>query len=902
MTIRTKISLPLVVFTIVLGAISYFVIQNQLHGLTQRSLKALAENKAEEFNLAIATSSRMSLALASMAASRDGVATAYEVALEGNIDDPESPITQAAREMLRQDFSQAAALMAQNLDGQSLRVHFHLPNGKSLVRLWREKQAKRNGAWVDISDDLTSFRQTVLDVNKNRKAVAGIELGRGGFVMRGVSPVLGPDGAHLGSVEALAEFTPVLQGAASGANQKLFLFMNKENLSITTRLQDTEKHPIIDDMFVYVSGAGDYAVDTQDVPISLLEAGREGVATKLVNNTALCAFPVRDYLGRQIGVIAFASDFSEQVGIIDTALWTLIALLLAILIVPSIIGYFVVARFVARPVNKMIDKIKDIAEDRANLQERLEDNQNDEIGALATWFNRLMGKIEDILCNVEGYQNLVNAVPDPIFAVDDDFNFLVANTATEKFLGCSAEELKQYKCRDKFRTKVCNTEQCPIAMAKRLNGAYQSEIIDIGTSENPHYIQPVGDILRDCYDKKVGYVEVARDVTALMEKEKQSQEAMDRIERVNEEITQATAGIASAADQMAEQFKFITQGANEQSSRAGETATAMEEMNATVLEVAKSASEAADQAGQAREQAEAGADVVNQAMESISEVRKQALALKESMNELGGQVEGIGQVMAVINDIADQTNLLALNAAIEAARAGEAGRGFAVVADEVRKLAEKTMSATSEVGTAIRDIQDGARRNMEVVDVAAGAVEQSADLANKSGKSLGQIVDLVVTTTDRVQSIATAAEEQSAASEEINQAVVEVNRIAQETTRSMEEANNAVRSLIDEAERLRQAANSQGELTYYYRKIRDIHGNCLKQSGCWLSPIRQIQRMLNEGRLKHLLMTTPTRKFQDARSCAQSHISRIFILAPSAETLYTTSARLYSNRLPMWWP
>ncbi|TVM19755.1 chemotaxis protein [Oceanidesulfovibrio indonesiensis] len=808
MTIRTKISLPLICFTIVLGTVSYFVIQSQLHGLTQRSLRSLAENKAEEFNLAIETSSGLSLTLASMAASRDGVVAAYQTALSGNIDDPESPSAQVAREMLRKEFAKAAAMVSRNMDGQQLRVHFHLPNGRSLVRLWREKQARQNGEWVDVSDDLTSFRQTVLDVNANGKAVSGIELGRGGFVMRGLSPVLGEGGEPLGSVEALVDFEPVLQGAARGSDQKLFLFMNKDKLSITTRLQDEKAHPVFGGKYVFVDGAGEYAIDAADVPVELLDAGRESVVTSLLGDTALGAFPIRDYQGNQIGVIAYASDFSEQVGIIDNTLWTLIVLLAAILVLPGIVGYFVVARFVARPVNQMIARIKDIAEDRANLQERLEDRQNDEIGALATWFNRLMGKIEDILCNVEGYQNLVNAVPDPIFAVDDDYNFLVANTATEKFLGCTIEELKQYKCRDKFRTQVCNTDKCPIAMAKKINGAYQAEIINIGSDENPHFIQPVGDILKDCYDKKIGYVEVARDVSALVEKDRQTQEAMRRIEQVNEEITLATTEIAAAADQMAERFKSITAGAEDQSTRAGETATAMEEMNATVLEVAKSASEAADQAGRARERAEAGADVVNQAVVSIGEVRNQALALKESMSALGSQVEGIGRVMAVINDIADQTNLLALNAAIEAARAGEAGRGFAVVADEVRKLAEKTMSATSEVGTAIRDIQEGARRNMQVVDVAANAVEQSADLANESGNSLNQIVELVVTTTDRVQSIATAAEQQSAASEEINQAVVEVNRIAQETTRSMEEANSAVRSLSTQAEKLRSIASS----------------------------------------------------------------------------------------------
>jgi methyl-accepting chemotaxis protein len=165
--------------------------------------------------------------------------------------------------------------------------------------------------------------------------------------------------------------------------------------------------------------------------------------------------------------------------------------------------------------------------------------------------------------------------------------------------------------------------------------------------------------------------------------------------------------------------------------------------------------------------------------------------------------------MNVINDIADQTNLLALNAAIEAARAGEAGRGFAVVADEVRKLAEKTMSATKEVGPAIVAIQNGARTNMEIVERTVQSVDASTDLAGRSGEALDEILGLVGATTERVQSIATAAEEQSAASEEINRSVAEINRIAEATADGMTEAIDAVNSIAEQTERLRTVASTK---------------------------------------------------------------------------------------------
>jgi methyl-accepting chemotaxis protein len=165
------------------------------------------------------------------------------------------------------------------------------------------------------------------------------------------------------------------------------------------------------------------------------------------------------------------------------------------------------------------------------------------------------------------------------------------------------------------------------------------------------------------------------------------------------------------------------------------------------------------------------------------------------MQELGAQAESIGNVMNVISDIADQTNLLALNAAIEAARAGEAGRGFAVVADEVRKLAEKTMQATQEVGSSIHAVQQSARLNVEEVGKAVTSVAEANTLANSSGEALKEIVTLAAANSAVVASIATAAEEQSATSEEISQAIGEVNGIVVETSDGMVQSASAVHDL-----------------------------------------------------------------------------------------------------------
>ena len=260
--------------------------------------------------------------------------------------------------------------------------------------------------------------------------------------------------------------------------------------------------------------------------------------------------------------------------------------------------------------------------------------------------------------------------------------------------------------------------------------------------------------------------------------------------------------VSSASKELSAQIASSSRGSDEQSGRMRETATAMEEMNATVLEVARNAQQAAHISQQAQQQALEGSTIVNEAVKGIESVHEQSVVIKQDMDMLGKQAESIGQVLGVIADIADQTNLLALNAAIEAARAGDAGRGFAVVADEVRKLAEKTMIATKEVGQAIGEIQDGTRKNILNVEQVGESIEKATSLSVRSGESLNKILEFVHMVNDQVQSIATASEQQSAASEEINHSVEQVAIISAETAQAMEHASRSVADLAQQSHSL----------------------------------------------------------------------------------------------------
>ncbi|WP_459934775.1 methyl-accepting chemotaxis protein [Fundidesulfovibrio butyratiphilus] len=308
-------------------------------------------------------------------------------------------------------------------------------------------------------------------------------------------------------------------------------------------------------------------------------------------------------------------------------------------------------------------------------------------------------------------------------------------------------------------------------------------------------------------DKKSREADIERRNAEVAMAEAKSQESkvtslLGQMTHVAADSAEIARQVATASEALAAQVEEVTEGAEIQNQRTEETATAMEEMNATVLEVARNAGAAAESADTAKSEAQNGATIVARAVEAIQEVNNKAQELKSQMTALGKQAEDISRILDVISDIADQTNLLALNAAIEAARAGEAGRGFAVVADEVRKLAEKTMNATKEVGQVIGAVQNGAKANVQSVEASSQAADLATDLANKSGEALKRIVELVIHTSDQVRSIATAAEEQSAASEEINRAVEDIRRVSTETTSGMSSSSKAVAGLAELAQKL----------------------------------------------------------------------------------------------------
>jgi len=303
------------------------------------------------------------------------------------------------------------------------------------------------------------------------------------------------------------------------------------------------------------------------------------------------------------------------------------------------------------------------------------------------------------------------------------------------------------------------------------------------------------DCIRSSNGDVLGAVMSMVDLTETKKQQRQIVESGKKMAMLGQEVNGLAQRVASASEELSATADEQARGATRQKAQSETVATAMEEMTSTVMEVARNASVSSESANAANEAASSGARQVSEAVAGITLVADSTRTLGQMLSELDGQAAEIGRIINVINDIADQTNLLALNAAIEAARAGEAGRGFAVVADEVRKLAEKTMTATKEVEQSILSIQEGSRKSVASMQETERHVESSTGSTGKAGEELDRIKRRINDMTGQVAQIATAAEQQSAAAEEINRSIEDIAGVASESEESAVQTAQATREL-----------------------------------------------------------------------------------------------------------
>ena len=301
--------------------------------------------------------------------------------------------------------------------------------------------------------------------------------------------------------------------------------------------------------------------------------------------------------------------------------------------------------------------------------------------------------------------------------------------------------------------------------------------------------------LLDVDGKLLGAFTLMTDVTESVRQREIIRVQNERIAQVAQAASVVSGRLAGAAARLSEQIDATSRMAQEQDAASARSAGAMRAVAEEAGRVSASAGDTARTAESTRQEADEGVRIVEGVTGGINRAAQETSVLAENMRELGQKAESISQVITLIEEVADQTNLLALNAAIEAARAGEAGRGFAVVADEVRKLAEKTMQATGQVTRAVEEIQQSVSGNGKTTEQMVNVMSESSRRAGQSGEALERIRQMAARTAEGMRAIASAADGQCETSREVSETVDRINALSDETARNMSASAEAVAEL-----------------------------------------------------------------------------------------------------------
>ncbi len=517
----------------------------------------------------------------------------------------------------------------------------------------------------------------------------------------------------------------------------------------------------------------------------------------------------------------------------DLSQQRLVAILLALL---TILATFIVSnsfikKIIGIPLNNLTTATSKMAEGDYSI--KLEVTNDDEIGTLTNTFSVMSHKVQLLVQYLEN-------IPAPVMAIDKEFNIQYINKVGASFVGKNQKELNGKKCYEYFKTGHCSTSSCASHQA-----ILQNRMITAETIANPHFedipILYTSTPIVDLDNSIIGAIESLTPITEQkkmesylnrstskllneMEKfsngdltievvpENENDEigklfrgfniSVKNISEIIENVIGAVQATASASSEISSSSEEIAAGAQEQNSQIMEISTEIEEMTKSIIEASQNSTKSAMAAKNAGLIAKEGEKVVKQTIDGMNKIADVVKRSAETVNALGKGSDQIGEIVQVINDIADQTNLLALNAAIEAARAGEQGRGFAVVADEVRKLAERTTKATKEIAIMIKQIQKDTSGAVESMNTGTEEVERGKLLADKAGQSLKDIIIGVEQVVSVSTLVASSVEEQSSSAEKINKNIELISHVTNESATGIQQIAQTTEDLTRLTENL----------------------------------------------------------------------------------------------------
>ena len=509
------------------------------------------------------------------------------------------------------------------------------------------------------------------------------------------------------------------------------------------------------------------------------------------------------------------TSIDNKKSILETEVSSIISQTILLIIIGMGIGTiaFLFTFFKLIPtLTKPIDKMKELLNQFSlgNFEHQMNIKNNDEFGQMAVMLNKLR---DSQLEKIEAAEKIASGDLDLKVHLLSDKDYL--SQSFEKMI----DNINKLVLEIKFLTTASiKGNSSARGNTKVFSGGYKTIIEGMNNTLDAVY-EPISEAIETLEKVAAGdfTVKITKEYVGDHERIKNSiNYVTDSLGKTITEVSNVVSAAAKAAVEISSSTEEMAAGASEQSAQSAEVASAIEQMTRTIFETTKNTSIAAEASKSAGNNAVVGGNVVKETIEGMIRISEVVKRSSDTVQDLGKSSNEIGEIVQVIDDIADQTNLLALNAAIEAARAGEQGRGFAVVADEVRKLAERTSKATQEIAVMIKHIQKNTEGAVQSMQLGTKEVENGHALAEKAGNSLNEIINGAERVVDIVTQVAAASEEQLSASQQITQNIELITNVTQQSA-------VGVRQIAHSAEELNQLTDNLQKLISGFKVDKSLY-------------------------------------------------------------------------------